>query len=156
MAVTAQQQYFADVAQAGGQEQCCIALGGQVGVDDEGSQVCEIMTGNLGIPDLFYLNSADGGACGYAASLAGSASTQGGQGAGGILGNITAETAQTGLSIIEGLVGIFRKPQPVAPTPDGATPPPVVEENQITTKQIITAVGIIVGLFVVVYLIRKK
>jgi len=131
-------------------------LGGQVSVDDEGAQVCEIMTGNLGIPDLFYLNSADGGACGYAASLAGSAPTQGGQGAGGILGNITAETAQTGLSIIEGLVGIFRKPQPVAPTPDGATPPPVVEENQVTTKQIITAVGIIVGIFVVVYLIRKK
>jgi hypothetical protein len=157
MAVTAQQQYFADVAQSGDQEACCIALGGQVGVDDEGEQICSVVTGNLNIPDLFYLNGGGfgPGACGYATQLAESAPTQGGQSAGGFLGQISAETAQTGLSILDGLVNIFRKPQPPTAAP-AATPPADVQENQVTTKQIITAVAVILGLVVVVYLIRKK
>lgn len=145
MAVTAQQQYLSDIAQAGDADQCCIALGGDLVIDADGTPLCSF-------EDFEYPRTQ---ACNYVTEMAESAPTQGGQSAGGFLGQITAETAQTGLSILDGLVNIFRKPQPPTAAP-AATPPADVQENQVTTKQIITAVAVILGLVVVVYLIRKK
>ena len=40
MAVTQQAQYYADKSATGDAQQCCLALGGKVELDDENQQIC--------------------------------------------------------------------------------------------------------------------
>lgn len=162
MAVTSQQQYLADLAQEGNQEQCCIALGGQVSEapDEEGVQVCEILTTSFDIPDLFYLSPGNygPGACGYASQLASNSATQGGQAGGGGVGQALERNLSSIFSFATDIFRISR--QSTAPAPTGTTPPPAVdtsvEDQQRLTRQILTAVGVVAGLALIVYFIRKK
>lgn len=143
MAVTQNQQYIADVAQAGDADQCCIALGGDLVIDSDGTPLCSFQ-------DYEYPRSA---ACGYAAGIAGNSPTQGGSASGGGLGGwlsnnlgVIADSAST----------VIRAFQPApAQTLPAAGPPPEAT-SQVQTKQIITAILVLAGVVGIVIFIRKK
>jgi hypothetical protein len=142
MAVTQNQQYLADVAQAGDADQCCIALGGDLVIDSDGTPLCSF-------PDYEYPRSQS---CQYAAGVSMGSPTQGGSASGGGLGGwlsnnlgVIADSAST-------IIGALNPTPP--PPPSEVTMPG--NTAQYNTKRIITAVLVLAGVVGIVLFIRKK
>jgi len=78
MALTPQQQLYADTVQQGIPSNCCLTLGGYMEPDDEGNDVCFLDSAPAGIPSQFYLSEA----CGQLQTLIPNMETPGGDGGG--------------------------------------------------------------------------
>lgn len=142
MAFTQNQQYLADIAQAGDADQCCLALGGDLVIDADGTPLCSF-------EDFEYPRSQ---ACGYAANVGTGSATPGGAASGGGIGNWFANNLGALTDSASTIIRVFN------PTPPPATPPsaPAVETNQVTTKQIITAILVLAGFVAIIMFIRRK
>ena len=147
MAVTQNQQYLADVAQAGDADQCCIALGGDLVIDSDGTPLCSF-------PDYEYPRSQS---CQYAAGVSMGSPTQGGSASGGGLGgwlsNNLGVIADSASTIIGALNPTPPPAQPPVTSPGG---PGGSYATQVNTKRIITAVLVLAGVVGIVLFIRKK
>ena len=155
MATTPDQQYLIDTKQMDDPAQCCMALGGYVEIDDEGTPMCVILDNQVsGVSDgSFYLSEA----CSYVEDVSVGEPSAGGQVGGGI-GNWLTDNLST---LTEGFADVWGAINPISPptyqpptSGGGNTPPSDNKENQ--SKTILIAVGVVLVLILGVYLIKKK
>lgn len=139
MAVTQFQQYLADKAQTpADNEECCLAMGGDVVTDGDGTQLCSFETHE-------YPLSA---ACQYAQQVAENTPDANQQQSGGGLGAWLSTNAETLGSIFSDIGTIFGG---TPPPPTSPGPPP--KDNSKTFIAVAVAILVVV---VAIFLIRKS